>query len=166
MAASSGSVATAKETTKEAPACEHAKLKVGEYLSSTTYMQVTGVLPNGMTVRSLKRPRDDATASVTWNGKALIETDCVSASQYAREIKVSKSECAERLTQAGHHVFTVEFEKQNGEARTLVGHFVRTEPLLGRSHVVDLETPKAELRQVDHRTIRSLILCGVKYVVK
>lgn len=55
-----------------------------------------------------------------------------------------------------------------GEERTIVGYLVSLEPKMGRSTVHDLEVPKGQhpLRQIDHRTISSLVIKNVKYVVK
>jgi hypothetical protein len=70
-------------------------------------------------------------------------------------------------------------ELEKGEERTLIGHLVDAEPLLGRSKVVDLEEHfknqerkvKNEpactiLKQVDHRQLNWIIINGVKYTVK
>lgn len=56
----------------------------------------------------------------------------------------------------------------SGEERTLVGYLVNSEPKMGRSTVVDLTVPtdKHRLRLVDHRTIKSLVLKNVLYVLK
>jgi hypothetical protein len=55
-----------------------------------------------------------------------------------------------------------------GDRRTLVGYLASTEPKMGRSTVVDLEiaSDKHRLRLVDHRTINSLIIRNVRYVLK
>jgi hypothetical protein len=55
-----------------------------------------------------------------------------------------------------------------GEERTLVGHLTSSEPTMGRSTVVDLEidSSKYNLRLVDHRTVKQLILQNVRYVLK
>ncbi len=60
-------------------------------------------------------------------------------------------------------------EGSKGEERTLVGHLVNAEPMLGRSQVIDLQLPPDtghRLRLVDHRTINWLIFEGIKYNVK
>ena len=55
-----------------------------------------------------------------------------------------------------------------GEVRTLVGYVRNTEHVMGRSNVVDLGIPFSQHRerQVDHRTLESLILKRVKYILK
>jgi hypothetical protein len=58
-------------------------------------------------------------------------------------------------------------EAMRGEERTLVGYLVNTEPKMGRSTVIDLETKDThKLRQVDHRTLNWIIFKNKKYVVK
>ncbi|MGA1265450.1 MAG: hypothetical protein ACO331_16350, partial [Prochlorothrix sp.] len=55
-----------------------------------------------------------------------------------------------------------------GEERILTGYFVKVNPGLGRSLVIDLEVAddKNRLRQIDHRTINWIIFKGIKYIVK
>jgi hypothetical protein len=99
-------------------------------------------------------------------GKTLIDK-AYSADEYNQTQNCSKTEAAELLVQAGIRPFTVVFVKSNGKERTLRGRLVRPEPLLGRSMVEDLDLQNQErVRQVDHRTIKSLVINKVKYVVK
>ena len=51
-----------------------------------------------------------------------------------------------------------------GKETTLTGRLSRAEGKLGRSLVIDL--PTQGYRQVDHRTLRTLIIDNVKYTVK
>jgi hypothetical protein len=98
-------------------------------------------------------------------GKELIES-ALSADQFSAEEKVSKTKAAEILSTAYNRPFTVCFDKQDGEERVLRGRLVEPEPLLGRSHVEDLDiTEGHRLRLVDHRTIRWIIVNCVKYTV-
>lgn len=55
-----------------------------------------------------------------------------------------------------------------GAERILKGYMLQSEPFMGRSNVYDLEVPRGQhaIRQVDHRTIKWLILRNVKYEVK
>lgn len=100
------------------------------------------------------------------NGEALIETG-KSADQYYANETVSKMKAAEILLSAKDDPFTVKFVKADGKVRTLRGRLASAEPLLGRSMVIDLDIDSDnQLRQVDHRTIKSLILRGVQYTVR
>lgn len=90
-----------------------------------------------------------------------------SADKYKEEKVVGHTEVAQCLLDAGMRPFTVEYIKANGEDRVLRGTFVQSEPIMGRSIVRDMDVKEGgNLRQVDHRTIKSLILDGVKYNVK
>ena len=54
-----------------------------------------------------------------------------------------------------------------GENCSMVCHMVEVENNLGRSLVIDLKADKDNnFRQVDHRTIESIIFKNVKYVLK
>lgn len=101
------------------------------------------------------------------NGRPLVEAS-FSADRYDDVEKVTKTKAAELLVSSYNRPFTVVFEKKEGELRTLRGRLVQPEPLLGRSMVEDLDIDKSKhrLRQVDHRTIKSLIVDNVMYVVK
>jgi hypothetical protein len=99
-------------------------------------------------------------------GTNLLETTFKSASQFETTKKVTRTELAEILVNLGDQVFTVNFDKQTGENRTLVGYKVSTENLMGRVNVVDLEVTGHNLRQVDLRTIKSLIVNNIGYFVK
>jgi len=51
-----------------------------------------------------------------------------------------------------------------GKQCTLIGHLVKSEQQMGRTLVIDCQAPADNrFRQVDHRTIQSIILRGVKY---
>jgi hypothetical protein len=99
-------------------------------------------------------------------GESLIE-QMLSACQFEETAKVTKTELAEKLVNAVNTPFTVVFEKNDGSERTLRGRLLSPEPLLGRSYVEDLDIASGNrTRLVDHRTLKSLVVNGVKYVVK
>lgn len=81
--------------------------------------------------------------------------------------EVSKTAMAELLLDAGDKVFTVTFVKQGGEQRVLRGRLIQAEPTMGRAMVedLDLSTPM-NIRQVDLRTLKCLVIDNKKYVVK
>lgn len=90
-----------------------------------------------------------------------------SADQYHTERAVTKTELAETLTRCYNVPLTVTFIKADGSERKLRGRLVKTEPLMGRSYVEDLDlTDLNKTRLVDHRTLLSLIVGGVKYSLK
>lgn len=108
---------------------------------------------------------DNEIKSLHVRGKELL-ANAYSADLYTEEETVGKTRAAEILVNSPNRPLTVCFEKQDGTERTLRGRLVRPEPLLGRSMVEDLDlTGKDRLRQVDHRTIKFIIVDGVKYNV-
>lgn len=99
-------------------------------------------------------------------GTDLIEKG-YSANQFEEETKVTKTKTAEILVSSHNRPLTVCFEKLNGEERVLRGRLITPEPLLGRSMVEDLDGDGTNrMRLVDHRTIKYLIIDGVKHSVK
>jgi hypothetical protein len=143
----------------------------GDLVSLTHYVRVREVLRAGMFGRE-KGLRvcdlDGGPEHFDILGTDLVER-LASADGYAEVRKVTKTEAAEVLVGAVNIPFTVVFTKADGDERTLRGRLVRPEPLMGRSHVEDLDLPvtdKGRVRLVDHRTIQSLIVGGVKYEVK
>ena len=135
-------------------------IKSGEFISTTMYLQVVKKTKDGVMVK------DSQGQEFEVRGTNLLEKTFKSASQFESTKKVTRTELAEILVNLGDQVFTVNFDKQTGENRTLVGYKVSTENLMGRVNVVDLEVTGHNLRQVDLRTIKSLIVNNVKYVVK
>ena len=108
-------------------------------------------------------------------GKDLIDK-MKSADFWTDEQKLGLINIATKLVEAGDNPFTVCFLKANGDERILRGRLLETVPLLGRSTVEDfdavIETIDANgevdssdrIRQVDHRTIKWLIINKVKYI--
>lgn len=94
-----------------------------------------------------------------------LKDETYSSSKFSKTEKVTKTRLAEILVTAGDKPFTVEYFKQNGKLRTLVGRLITPEPLMGRSLVEDFFTDHSGLRQVDHRTIQSIIIGGTKFIL-
>jgi len=141
---------------------DFSKIRAGEVISYTDYLTVVSVnsRESSVDVTNIKGQK------FTIRGKDLIE-GMNSANQFAVTTKVSRTEMANILTNVGDKVFTVVFNKVNGEERILVGHLLETENQMGRSNVRDLMiTKRHAIRQVDHRTLKSLIVGNTKYVIK
>lgn len=148
------------ETERPRHPVKTAQVKSGDLMAFVYFAKVKTAEPNKLSVRNVDDQLDFAV-----NGSDLIERG-FSADQYQEEVKTSKTHAAEILVSAFNRPFTVCFEKQDGEERVLRGRLVRPEPLLGRSMVEDLDMADGHrLRQVDHRTIKYLILEGVRYNV-
>lgn len=137
-------------------------LKKGNKLSMTYYLNVNKVNSDGSIDVT-----DQNGNPFTVRGKNLIENTMNSANQFTDIQKITRTEMVEKLENVRDSVFTVNFDKQTGENRTLTGYLISTEPKMGRSQVIDLEivTGHAE-RLVDHRTLNWLISKGIKYELK
>jgi len=136
-------------------------LKKGDLFGSLNYFVVHEVRKNMVIFRDLRDGRE-------WglplsHADEIMEYSC-SADIVDREEKASLSRIIDKLLTSGYKPFTVEFVKQNGEERVLRGAFIEHEQKLGRSIVQDLDKGDDGICQVDHRTIKSLIIDGVKYV--
>lgn len=140
------------------------KVSKGDLMAFTYYVKVNSVNGDKLMVDDLLH----GVKGIQVTGKDLI-TNSMSADQFAEEEKVSMTKAAELLITSHNRPLTVCFEKKDGSERVLRGRFIRHEALLGRSMVEDLDIAKTDkedgLRQVDHRTIRYLVVDGVKYVV-
>lgn len=141
--------------------------KAGEIVARVIYAHVHTRMP-GRDVGAFDMVCRDAlnAQEFTVRGKDLIAT-FVSADTYGEEQVVSKTQLAEKLVSAGHLPFTVCFVKARGGDRILRGRLLEHENLLGRSMVHDFDvTSGSPLREVDHRTIKWLVVNGVKYKLK
>lgn len=137
------------------------KIKNGDLMAFVYYTKVKGVNGNELLVENL-----DNGGELLVKGNELIECS-YSADQYNEEIKESRTKIAEILVHSTNRPLTVCFDKTDGEERVLRGRLIRAEPLLGRSMVEDLDlSEKNRIRQVDHRTLKWLIVDNVKYVAK
>jgi len=140
------------------------KVKAGDLMAFVYYGKVEKAGEGGLSVRI--KSLDEAEGEFSIAGKALIASS-FSADQFLEEEKVSKTRAAESLVTSFNRPLTVCFVRQAGGTRVLRGRLLQPEPLLGRSYVEDLDVSgKERIRLVDHRTIRYLIVEGVKYVVK
>lgn len=141
-----------------------AKVNEGDLMAFIYWTKVKSTSSNGSVLGVANL--DDDEGIIRINGKELIEKS-FSADQYHEEEKVGKTRAAEILLHSVNRPFTVCFLKTNGNERVLRGRLVKPEPLLGRSMVEDLDQKGVNrLRQVDHRTIKYLIVDGTKYIVK
>ena len=130
--------------------------KKNDIVSLTKYFTVTNASASKVSAIDM-----DTNEMVEIKGTQLVES-LSSADYFTSTQKQSKTELAEILINASVRPFTVVFEKQNGEKRTMRARFLSTEPLLGRSIVSDLDNG-GQIKQVDHRTIESIIIDKVKY---
>ena len=141
-------------------------MKNGDIVSFTSYCKVQN-LHSSNEIVDLKDLNKENTYEM--RGDSLIN-ELVSADDFDKVEKCTKTQLAAKLAEVGSLPFTVVFEKQNGELRTLRGIMLKVENGLGRSNVIDLDLPlndKAKrMRQVDHRTLKSLIVNNKKFILK
>lgn len=164
------------------------ELQTGDYLSETQYYKVLSRKQGGIEVENERGFKFNIS-------EPIIQEGCYSSNQFTDEEKVTQTELADILQNAGDSVFSINFNKKTkpedvlaelkklpkkeftvkamktaiaGEARTMVAHRVSSEPSLGRTQVVDLETEIGgrRLRLIDHRTINWIVLKNVRYVLK
>ncbi len=130
--------------------------KKNDIVSLTKYFVVDSASYSKVSAKDM-----DTNEMVEIKGVQLV--DSLSSADYFKSTeKKSKTELAGILIGAGVRPFTVVFEKQNGEKRVMRARFLSTEPLLGRSIVSDLDDG-GQIKQVDHRTIESIILDRIKF---
>lgn len=106
---------------------------------------------------SILESAGDSVFTCNFNKKA----DEKSVFEALSQIKVADLADPKKLKKYSKEILT-------GAERTLVGYLIGSEPKLGRSQVIDLEIPAGthNIRQIDHREIQSIILKGIKYIVK
>jgi hypothetical protein len=142
------------------------KVKQGDIMALVTYVKVDATLNNGTFLKVSNVDQEASAKTFEIHGKDIIEGS-FSADQFEEEVKVTKTKLAEILVSSHNRPFTVDYDKDDGTPRTLRGRLIHPEPLLGRSKVEDFDIKDSNrVRLVDHRTIRSLIVNGVKYTVK
>lgn len=124
------------------------------------YCQILEKTTNGVKVR------DNYGKEFEIRGVELLEKTFKSASQFEKTEKVTVTKLAEILVELGDQVFTCEFVKQDGSNRTLTGYKLSTENLMGRVNAVDLTISGYNNRQIDLRTLKSLVVNNTKYVIK
>lgn len=140
---------------------EAALHNAGNIISLTKYAKVNGNMGDVLSVTDLH-----SGTNFQIIGKDLQEL-CMSADKSGEVQKVSKTELAQKLVESYGRPFTVVFEKADGEIRTLRGRLLSSESILGRSTVEDLDQPDGKrIRLVDHRTLSSLVIDNIKFVLK
>ena len=171
------------------------QLKVGDYLSETQYYKVLKLNSEYIKVENERGLTFDIDPEIIEEGmrsasqykteKQVTRTEiCEYLASAGNNIftinfdkQVKAKDCSDEVAQllANPDNYKTkksitEFTKNllTGDNRTLVGYLVNSEPMMGRSTVIDLEVAidKHRLRQVDHRSIQWMILKNIKYTVK
>lgn len=144
------------------------KVKEGDFMQVVYYVKVTGKSYNG----DLLHVEDiDTGLKFDVSGGALVKR-LKSADRFTEEVKASRTEVVKVLKESYNIPFTVCFDtapdKKTGEVkeRVMRGRLIGPAEF-GRSNVEDIDvTGVHSLRLVDHRTVKWLIVKGVKYTVK
>jgi len=146
------------------------KVKVGNKLSMTTFMEVESIGLSSVNVI------DEDGKGLTI-GYGVFESN-IWSTQVKGVAKTPKTGIAEILMNAKDAIIQVCFDKADGTERTLTGYVIGAEVVLGRTIAIDTEKPKKirkgkdgkefdeRQRLVDHRTLKWLIYKNVKYFVK
>lgn len=173
---------------KDEPLWDFKKLEVGDTFSGTSYFRTVSEAGDKVETKSQG-------VSITIS-KDVLNTQMYNASVFAKEEKVSLTNLACILEGANTACFTVCFntkvddamvkeklrqvkaadlKNKNklreiskdlliGKETVLVGRLSKAAGKMGRSLIIDL--PTQGYRQVDHRTLKWLIIKNVKYTVK
>lgn len=136
------------------------EIKIGDIIQLTHNCEVKMVSASELTVYDKER---NLTFSIV--GKQLI--DSTTSGSYFKEVKkVSETEAISVLVGTHGRLFTVDFITQDGRNRTLRGYLIGIDEHRGRSRCIDLDASgESKVRLVDHRTIKSLVYDGIKYMV-
>ena len=171
---------------KDEPKWDKSKLAVGNWFSGTRYFHAVEDKGDQIACKS--------EGTIIDISRDILEYEMNNSAVYSDEQKISLTQVATILAEANSKVFTVSFttkvddkkvaEKLKdvkakltadqakqlakeilvGKESELIARIANSEGRLGRSLVIDLQSKG--FRQVDHRTLRWLIIDGVKYTVK
>jgi hypothetical protein len=146
------------------------KVKSGDIMAFTYWGKVDRVETNYRTLapNSTKLTVTDLDNDTKFivDGDDLIKRS-TSSDVYTNTEKVTKSQAVEILANAYGKPFTVTFIKKDGTLRKLRGRLIGIDQKnLGYIDVEDLDKPAGQrFRLVDCRTIKSIVVDGVKYTV-
>lgn len=130
------------------------------------------LVPYWVSVERVRRSGDSITVRHLHNSEpfdingASLVAQCFSAGIGEKREEITRTEMVRKLLASKNLPFTVVFEKKDGSIRTLRGRLLDTENEFGRSTVHDFDAADGQPRQVDHRTLESLIVDNVHYTLK
>lgn len=145
--------------------CSVSKLRVGDYLSRQSYYSVRGSQVTNLRNNSWTLPRH------------ILEDECYSTRPRSdlpvaqRVFELPLTGLCEKLHSVGDKVFEATFTKKDGSKRVMVAYHLGSDTWLGRSNVMELVLDNdgkfiARKRQIDHRTLTSVVFGGVEYKLK
>lgn len=144
--------------------CRVSTLQVGDYISRQSYYNVRGLQVTNLRNNSWTLPRH------------ILEDECYSTRPRSdlpaaqRVFELPLTGLCEKLHSVGDKVFEATFTKKDGSERVMVAYHLGSDTWLGRSNVMELVLDKgkfiARKRQIDHRTLTSVVFGGVQYKLK
>ena len=167
------------------------KLVVNNWFSATAYYKLKSITDNdNVQVVETRNTKQDMTMAAD-----ILNTEMHSGLAHDAQEKLARTEVVEKIMFAGECVMTVNFntkvdkdhiasvlssntgkkadlkkvarEVVTGKETVMTCYLGSTENKLGRSLVMDLNAKVGmNYRQIDHRTINSVIIKNVKYIVK
>ena len=87
-----------------AKSCKLSDIKVGDYLYEVTYYQVTGVNNEDVSVRT-------STGTTMKISNSLIEDIAYCTTQFTQEVKMTRTQLAQKIEQLGRSAFFIKFRK-------------------------------------------------------
>jgi hypothetical protein len=141
------------------------EVRIGDVMSFT-YWGVVDKVESSLLGKRIELTDLDSGNEFAVEGDMLIKNSS-SSDQYNSQQKVSKSQAVEILSRSYNSPFTVVFTKKDGSTRRLRGRLIGIDQKnLGYVDVEDLDKPiGSRFRLVDCRTIKSIIVDNVKYIV-
>lgn len=141
------------------------KLKSGDFISTSQYLKVEEIDLNTKTVKAVNR--EGRNLELQFDDYEI--NDYYSNCCFEETKKVSRTEIARKLGEVGDKVFSISYNKLNGEERILVGNLVNQDNVLGFTSVIDLNIDPNDkskgFRKVDNRSINYLVFNNIKYTV-
>lgn len=143
------------------------EVRMGDYMLFGYWAKVAGVQSRGSDGIIVQCTNALTGQPFEVRGRPLVEL-AKSADYVAQTVTASRSKVAEIMGTSRNTPFKVCYTKKDGTERTLVGYMLAPDPWLGRSLVRDLEVKPGDpyQREVNHATIKWLIIEGTKYIVK
>ena len=103
-------------------------------------------------------------AAKLMEANSTVFTVCFTRKVDEKDVREKLSKCRVQDLKDGTKAGSLAKDLLVGKERTIIGHLAKAEGKMGRSLVIDMETDG--FSQVDHRTLKYLVMNNVKYTVK
>ncbi len=147
-------------------------IKVNDFVQLTHNCIVQSIveIEDGRSTINVKNVDLGTEFSIT--GDKLID-EVLSANDVLKEERVSQNEVIDKLVESNGKILSANFDKKDGNNRTIYGIFFSLDMRRGYSNVIDLEKPRVigngydnRLKKVNHNTLHWVIIEGVRWVTK